>query len=58
MVKSDHWGYKQDDMVILTDDATNPRMQPTTANIVCIPLFHAPLLVQPLLDSSDAMARQ
>lgn len=29
-----HWGYKQDDMVILTDDATNPRMQPTTANII------------------------
>ncbi|KAJ2916612.1 hypothetical protein MD484_g3828, partial [Candolleomyces efflorescens] len=30
----EHWGYKQDDMVILTDDASNPRMQPTTANII------------------------
>lgn len=28
------WNYKADDMVILTDDAQNPRMQPTTANII------------------------
>ncbi|TEB34740.1 peptidase C14 [Coprinellus micaceus] len=28
------WNYKESDMVVLTDDATNSRMQPTTANIV------------------------
>ncbi|KAF5321346.1 hypothetical protein D9619_000540 [Psilocybe cf. subviscida] len=28
------YGYKKEDMVTLTDDATNPRMQPTHANIV------------------------
>ncbi|KDR73066.1 hypothetical protein GALMADRAFT_252495 [Galerina marginata CBS 339.88] len=28
------YGYKREDMVILTDDATNPRMQPTRENII------------------------
>ena len=28
------WGYKQDDIVMLTDDAQNPRQIPTRDNIV------------------------
>ena len=32
-----HFGYKQDDIVTLTDDPRNhPRQIPTRANIVCV----------------------
>jgi hypothetical protein len=29
-----YYGYKKDDIVMLTDDSTNPRMMPTRENIV------------------------
>lgn len=29
-----YWGYKSEDMVVLTDDATNPRQLPTKRNIM------------------------
>lgn len=30
----ENYGYKREDMVILTDDATNPLLQPTKENIL------------------------
>ncbi|KAK0624570.1 caspase domain-containing protein [Bombardia bombarda] len=30
----DNYGYKREDMIILTDDQSDPRMQPTKANII------------------------
>jgi hypothetical protein len=33
------FGYKDDDIVMLTDDAQNPRQLPTRDNIVCSPFF-------------------
>lgn len=35
-----HFGYKQEDVVMLTDDARNPRQIPTRDNIVSGPSFH------------------
>lgn len=29
------YGYKEDDIVMLTDDAKNPRQIPTARNMVC-----------------------
>ncbi|KAG7447456.1 uncharacterized protein BT62DRAFT_930467 [Guyanagaster necrorhizus] len=29
-----HWGYKSEDIVMLTDDSTNPRSQPTRKNMI------------------------
>ncbi|PBK87185.1 peptidase C14 [Armillaria gallica] len=29
-----HWGYKSEDIVMLTDDSTNPRSQPTRKNML------------------------
>ncbi|KAK0491295.1 caspase domain-containing protein [Armillaria novae-zelandiae] len=29
-----HWGYKSEDVVMLTDDSTNPRSQPTRKNML------------------------
>lgn len=31
---SNHYGYRREDMVILTDDQRNPMSQPTKANII------------------------
>ena len=31
---SEVWGYKEEDIVMLTDDASNPRQIPTRDNIV------------------------
>lgn len=30
----DHFGYKQEDIVLLTDDARNPRQIPTRENMI------------------------
>lgn len=31
---AEYWGYKEHDIVTLTDDAPNPRQKPTKQNIV------------------------
>jgi hypothetical protein len=33
--RAGQFGYKKDDIVVLTDDARDPRQVPTRANIVC-----------------------
>jgi hypothetical protein len=30
----DYYGYKREDIVMLTDDSTNPRLMPTRENMV------------------------
>lgn len=54
------WGYKQDDIVMLTDDAQNPRQIPTRDNIVgSFELQDRTCsdIVDVHLDTSDAVAR-
>ena len=52
------FGYKQQDLVTLTDDQTNPRSLPTRANIVRLlqglPTYHYLILA---LDSGYSVAR-
>lgn len=39
-IREGYYGYKAEDIVMLTDDSRDPRHMPTRENIVC--LFHFP----------------
>ena len=52
-----NYGYKQDDIVMLTDDASNPPQIPTRDNIVSVRGSMVRKRLRKRADCSDAVAR-
>ena len=57
IVSEAYYHYKKEDIVMLTDDSTNPRKMPTRENMVrCLYAYFAYCPIPSFLAASNAMA--